>query len=79
MCAHVRTWSSSLGLDTKLTTMLFNIITIMKSEKVKTGCNLAASSKEGYGSKVAVLSMMMMVVVVVLYMTEKWAFKVTVT
>jgi hypothetical protein len=51
----------------------------MKSEKVKTGCNLAASSKEGYGSKVAVLSMMMMVVVVVLYMTEKWAFKVTVT
>jgi hypothetical protein len=29
--------------------------------KVKTGCNLAESSKEGYGSKRAVLLMMMMV------------------
>jgi hypothetical protein len=55
--------------------MLFKIITIVKSEEVKTGCNLAASSKEGYGSKRAVLPMM----VVVLYMTQKWAFKVTVT
>jgi hypothetical protein len=27
---------------------------------VKTGCNLAESSKEGYGSKRAILPMMMM-------------------
>jgi hypothetical protein len=32
----------------------------VKSKDVKTGCNLAESSKEGYGSKGAVLSMMMM-------------------
>jgi hypothetical protein len=32
----------------------------VKSKKAKTGCNLAESTKEGYGSKRAVLPMMMM-------------------
>jgi hypothetical protein len=36
---------------------------------------LAESSEEGYGSKRVVLPMMMMVM---LYMVQKWAFKVTV-
>jgi hypothetical protein len=33
--------------------------TVAKSKEVKTGCNLAESSKEVYGSKRAVLPMMM--------------------
>jgi hypothetical protein len=33
-------------------------MTVPKSKEVKTGCNLAESSKEGYGSKRAVLPMM---------------------
>jgi hypothetical protein len=32
----------------------------MKTKEVKSGCNLAESSKENYDSKRAVLSMMMM-------------------
>jgi hypothetical protein len=32
----------------------------VKSKGVKTGCNLAESSKKGYGSKRAVFPMMMM-------------------
>jgi hypothetical protein len=35
-------------------------ITVAKSKEVKTGSNLAESSKEGYGSKRVVLPMMMM-------------------
>jgi hypothetical protein len=31
---------------------------VAKSKEMKTGCNLAESSKEGYGSKRAVLPMM---------------------
>jgi hypothetical protein len=34
-------------------------MTAAKFKEVKTGCNLAESSKEGYGSKRAVLPMMM--------------------
>jgi hypothetical protein len=34
---------------------------------MKTGCNLAGSSKEGYGSKRAVLSMMMMMMITMMY------------
>jgi hypothetical protein len=34
---------------------------IAKSKEVKTGCNLAESSKESNGSKRAVLPMMMMI------------------
>jgi hypothetical protein len=33
---------------------------VMKPKEVKTGLNLAESSKEGYGSKRAVLPLMMM-------------------
>lgn len=76
ICARMQgTWSSRLGLDTKVKNMLFKKISIVKCKEVKTGCSLAESSKEGYGSKRVVLPMMM----VVLYMTQKWAFKVTVT
>jgi hypothetical protein len=35
-------------------------IIVTKSKEVKTGCNLAESSKKGYGSKRAVLPVMMM-------------------
>jgi hypothetical protein len=46
------------GLDAWLTTLLCkNIIT--KSKEIKSGCSLAESSKEGCGSKRAVLPMMM--------------------
>jgi hypothetical protein len=47
------------GLDAKLRTVLCTI-TVAKSKEVKIGCNLTESSKEGYGSKRAVLPMMMM-------------------
>jgi hypothetical protein len=46
-------------LDARLTTLLCKSISIAKSKEVKTGSNLAGSSKEGYGSKSAVLPMMM--------------------
>jgi hypothetical protein len=36
-------------------------ITVAKSRKVKPGSNLGGYSKEGYGSKSAVLPMMMMI------------------
>jgi hypothetical protein len=35
----------------------------VKSEEVKTGCNLAESSEEGYDSKTAILPMMMMTMI----------------
>jgi hypothetical protein len=41
-------------------------IIIAKSKDVKTGSNLAGSSKEGYGSKRGVLSMMMMMMMMML-------------
>jgi hypothetical protein len=40
--------------------LLCKNIIVAKSKEVKTGCNLAGSSKEGYGSKRAVLPTMMM-------------------
>jgi hypothetical protein len=42
------------GLDTRLTTLLCKKTTVAKSKEVESGCNLAESSKEGYGSKMAV-------------------------
>jgi hypothetical protein len=47
-------------LDTRLITFLSENIIVAKSREVKTGSNLVESSKEGYGSKGAVLPMMMM-------------------
>jgi hypothetical protein len=38
---------------------------------VKTGCNLAESSKEGYGSKWAALPMMMVIVLLVVFPSQK--------
>jgi hypothetical protein len=50
-------------LDARLATLLCKRkITVAKSKEVKTGSNLAESSKEGYGSKRAVLPMMMMMI-----------------
>jgi hypothetical protein len=46
-------------LDAKLTTLLCKKNIVAKYKKVKTGCNLAESSKEGYGSKRVVLPVMM--------------------
>jgi hypothetical protein len=48
-------------LDARLTTLLFKIVIVAKSNEVKTGCNPAEFSKEGYGSKRDVLPMMMMI------------------
>jgi hypothetical protein len=36
---------------------------VAQSKEVKTGCSLAESYKEGYGSKWAVLPMMMMMMI----------------
>jgi hypothetical protein len=36
------------GLDARLTTLLCTKISVVKSKEVKTGCNLAESSKESY-------------------------------
>jgi hypothetical protein len=38
------------GLDVRLTKLLRKGITVTKSKELKTGCNLAESSKEGYDS-----------------------------
>jgi hypothetical protein len=38
---------------------------VVKSKEVKTGCNLAESSKEGDGSRSVVLPMMMMVMMMI--------------
>jgi hypothetical protein len=40
--------------------LLCKKIIVAKFKEMKTGCNLVESSKEGYGSKRAVLPMMMM-------------------
>jgi hypothetical protein len=48
-----------LGLGASLTTLFHKEIIVEKSKEVKTGCNLADSSKEGYGPKRVVLPMMM--------------------
>jgi hypothetical protein len=47
-------------LDRRPTTLLCKKITVAKSKEVKTGCNLAESSKEGYGFKRTTLPMMML-------------------
>jgi hypothetical protein len=47
-------------LDARLTTLLCKRITVAKPKEVKTGSNLAESSKEDYGSTRAVLPMVVM-------------------
>jgi hypothetical protein len=46
-------------------TLLCKKITVAKSKEVKTRCNLAESSKEGYGSKRAVLLLLLMMIVTI--------------
>jgi hypothetical protein len=48
------------GLDAILKNLFCKKNIVAKSKDVKIGCDLAESSKEGYGSKRAVLPMMMM-------------------
>jgi hypothetical protein len=47
-------------LDARLTTFLRKRVTVPKSNEVKTGSNLVEPSREGYGSKSAVLPTVMM-------------------
>jgi hypothetical protein len=46
-------------LGVRLTTLLCEQIIVAKSKDMRSESNLAGSSKEGYGSKNAVLSVMM--------------------
>jgi hypothetical protein len=59
---NTRSWSSRLRLDARRTPCSLNI-TAAKSNKMKTGCNLAESSKKDYGSKRTLLPMMMMMMI----------------
>jgi hypothetical protein len=54
------------GLESRLTTLFCKRNIVAKSKEVKSGCNLAVSSKEGYGSKSAVLPMMMMIIIIII-------------
>jgi hypothetical protein len=47
-------------LDSRLTNLISETITVAKSKEVKTRSNLVQSSKEGYGSKSVILPMMML-------------------
>jgi hypothetical protein len=53
---------SGCELGARLTTLLCKQIIATKSKEVKTGCNLAETSKEVYGSKRVVLPMLMMII-----------------
>lgn len=46
----------------------------MKSKEANTGCNLGESSKEGHGSKMAVLPMMVMMMIQLLPCFESVTF-----
>jgi hypothetical protein len=53
------------GLDGRLTTLLCKQITVTdvtEPKEVKTGCNLAETFKDGYGSKRVVLPIVMMMI-----------------
>jgi hypothetical protein len=53
-------------LEARPTTLLCKQIIVAKSKEVKTGSNLAESSKGGYGSKSAVLPMMVMMMMMMM-------------
>jgi hypothetical protein len=55
------------GLDTRLTILLSNRITVQNCKEVKTRCYLAESYKEGCGAKGAVLPMMMKMIMMGIY------------
>jgi hypothetical protein len=48
-----------LGVGRKANDLLCKKIIVAKSKEEKIGCNLVESSKEGHGSKRAILPMMM--------------------
>jgi hypothetical protein len=53
-------------------TMLSKKITVSKLKEDRAGCNLTEFSKEGYGSKRAVLPMMMMIFT--LQIIKEWSY-----
>jgi hypothetical protein len=53
-------------LEARLTTLLCKRIIVARFKQMKTGCNLAEFSKEGYGSKGAVLPLMMMMMMMMM-------------
>jgi hypothetical protein len=53
-------------LDARLTTFALKKNIVAKSKEVKTGCNMAQSSKEDCGSKRAVLPMLIMMAMMIL-------------
>jgi hypothetical protein len=62
-CLEIGTGPQGWGLDAGLTTLLCKKITDAKSKEVKTESSVAESSKEGYGSKGAVLPMITMMII----------------
>jgi hypothetical protein len=52
-------------------------IIVAKSKEVKTGSNLAESSREGYGSRSAVLPMMMISDGTIAAPTSRWTLEST--
>jgi hypothetical protein len=60
------TWSSRLGVGRKADDLVLWKNIVAKYKEAKTGSNLAESSKEGYGSKSAVLPMMMMMMMMMM-------------
>jgi hypothetical protein len=50
-----------LGVERKTNVLALKKGIVANSKEVKTGCNLAESSNEGYGSKMAILTIMTMI------------------
>jgi hypothetical protein len=57
---NTETWPSRLRVGRKADDLVLWKISVAKSKEVKTGCNLAEFSEEGYGSKRAAFPMMTM-------------------
>jgi hypothetical protein len=60
---NTETWASRLGVGRKSDDLALKKKTVTKSEELKTECSLAEPSKEGSGSKRAVLPMIMMMMI----------------
>jgi hypothetical protein len=66
---YASNWSSRSGVGSKDDDLaLQRQIIVTKSKEVKIGSNLAESSKEGYGSKIALLPIMMMMKMMMMMM-----------
>jgi hypothetical protein len=68
---NTETWSSRFGVGRRANDLtLYKKIIVAKSKEVKTGSNLAESSKESYDSRRAVLPVMMMMMMMMIYKTQ---------